>query len=66
MLLREPDDLAGDFFVIDLGLGGDFAGHAAEVGGDQRLAGDAAHGVLSEEGVQNAIGDLIGELIRVT
>ena len=36
-----------------------------ESGGDERLAGDAAAGVLREQRVQNGIGDLIRHLIRM-
>ena len=57
------DHLAGDFFIIDLGRGGDFAGHRAVVGRDQRFAGHAAVRVLRQQGIQHAVGNLIGQLV---
>ena len=55
--------LADDFLIVDRGLGGDFAGHDGNARGDQRFAGHAAHGVLGEQGVENAVGNLIGQFV---
>ena len=57
------DDFADDLLHVDVGLGRDFAGDDGQAGGDHRFAGDAAHGVLGEEGVEHAVGDLVGQLI---
>jgi hypothetical protein len=46
--------------------GRDLAGQAAEVGRDERFAGHAALGILGQAGVEDAVGNLIGQLIRVT
>ena len=48
---------------IDVGLGGDFAGNDHQAGGGQRLGGDAAVGILLQAGVQNGVGDLVGNLV---
>ena len=59
------DDVADDFLHVDRGFGRDFAGDDGEAGGDHRFAGDAARGVLGEQGVEHAVGDLVGQLIGV-
>ena len=59
------DHFADDLLHIDVGLGRDFAGDHGEAGGDHRFAGHAAHGVLSNESVEHAVGDLIGQLVWV-
>jgi hypothetical protein len=50
---------------VDVAARRDFAGDDRQAGRDERLAGDAAHRVLREDGVQNRIGDLVGDLVRV-
>ena len=55
--------LADDLLHVDVGLRSDLAGDDDHAGGDHRLAGDAAVGVLGEEGVEHAIGNLVGQLI---
>src|SRR5262249_32168757 len=47
------------------GLRRDFAGDDGEVGGDERLAGDPAVGVVGEAEVEDGVGDLVGHLVRV-
>ena len=48
---------------IDVAAGGDLAGDDRQAGRDERLAGDAADGILREDGVENRIGDLVGDLV---
>jgi len=59
------DDLTGNLLEIDVGLGGDFTSEAAEVGGYQGFASDAAVRILSEDRIQNAVGNLIRQLVRM-
>ena len=59
------DRLAGDLLDVDVGLGRDLAGDDDEAGVDQRLAGDAAVRVVGEHRVEDAVGDLVGDLVRV-
>ena len=44
----------------------DLAGHDAQTGREQRLAGDARHGVLREDGVEDRVRDLVGDLVGVS
>ena len=57
------DDVADDLGIVDRGLGGDFAGHDGDARGDHRFAGHAAVGVLGEQGVEDAVGDLVGQFV---
>ena len=57
------DDLADDLGIVDHGLGRDLAGDNGDAGRDHRLAGHAAPGVLGEQGVEDAVGNLIGQLV---
>ena len=59
------DDAAGDRLGVDLGVRGDLAGQDDQVAGDQRLARDPGQGVLGEVGVEDRVGDLVGDLVRV-
>ena len=59
------DRLADDRANVDVGLGRDLAGDDDEAGGDQRLAGDAAVGVVGEDRVEDGVRDLIGDLVRM-
>src|SRR6185437_11598726 len=43
----------------------DLAGDDGEPGRDQRLAGDAAVGIVGEHGVEHRVGDLVGDLVRM-
>src|SRR5581483_3663950 len=51
---------------VDVDVGRDLTGDDDEAGGDERLAGDAAVRVLREDGVENGVRDLVGDLVRVT
>ena len=57
------DGLAGDLGDLDVGRRADLAGDDAQARGDHRLAGDAAVGILGEDGVENGVGDLVGHLV---
>ncbi len=52
--------------VFDHRRGGDFAGDDREPGRHQRLAGDASGRVLGEDGVQNRIRNLVGDLVGMS
>ncbi len=60
-----PDHVPGAGGVVHLGLGGDLAHDVdgSRLGGD--LTGAAAHGVLGQQLVQDAVGDLVADLVRM-
>ena len=60
------DGVADNLLVIKTGVGGDFTkdhNHAGLGGG---LAGDLGERVLGQAGIEDGVGDLIGDLVRVT
>ncbi len=57
--------LAHEPWNVDVRGGRDLPGHDDEAGRDQGLARDPAHGVVREDGVENGIGDLVGDLVRM-
>jgi hypothetical protein len=59
------DDVPGHLRVLDTGRSGDLARNQHESGRDKRFAGDATVGILSEDRVQHAVGDLVGQLVRM-
>ena len=61
-----PDDVAHDVLIVDGAGRRDFAGDDGQAGRDQRLARDARHRVLREDRVENAVGNLIGDLVGMT
>ncbi len=50
---------------VHVPAGGDLAGDVHEARCDERLDGDAACGVFGEKGVEDAIGDLVADLVGV-
>jgi hypothetical protein len=44
-------------------LAADLAGQDHELGGGQRLAGDARFGVLRQEQIDDRVGNLVGDLV---
>ena len=60
------DRVAGEAGDVDVRLGADLAGDHAQAGRDQRLARDAAVGVLGQHRVEDAVADLVGHLVGVT
>ena len=59
------DRLAHEARDLDVGLRRDLAGHHHEPGRDERLAGDAPVRVVGEDGVEDRVRDLVGDLVRV-
>ena len=60
------DLLARQLLDVDVGVGRDLPGDDHEPGGDQRLAGDPADGVVGEHRVEHRVGDLVGDLVRMS
>ena len=60
------DRVADDVGNVHVRRGGDLAGHHGHAGGDQRLAGHAARGIIGEDGVEHRIGDRVGDLVGMT
>ena len=52
-------------FAAEFLLDGDFAGDDDETGGNHGLAGDASHGIVLEDGVENGVRNLVGYFIWV-
>ena len=63
VIARVTDGLAGDLGDIDAGGRGDLAHDEHHAGRRRCLAGDAAHGILLEHGVEHAVGDKVAQLI---
>jgi hypothetical protein len=61
-----PDDSPDQFLKVTISVSGDFTGYENETGGHQGFAGDVASRVLADEIIQDGIGDLITDFIRVT
>jgi len=57
------DGIARDLDVIDVGMGGDFAGQHYQAGIHQRFGGHAGGFVLSQDGIEDRIGNLVGNLV---
>ena len=65
-VVADPQDgLAHDARDVGVGLGGDLARDVHLAGGDQGLDRDPAARVLREQGVENAVADLVSDLVRV-
>jgi hypothetical protein len=54
------------FLKVDVGFGGDFAGDDDQAGAGQGFAGDAAGRIFTKAGVENGIGNLVGDLVRMS
>ena len=61
--LRDP--FPHELGNVDVDVGGDLTGDDDEPGGDQRLAGNAPLGILRQNGVEDRVRDLVGDLIGV-
>ena len=60
------DRLASDLLRIEVGRRGDLARDHDQARVDQRLAGDTTVRILRQHGIQHTVGDLIGDLVRMT
>ena len=59
------DDVAGDARNIHIAGGGDFSHNHDHAGGSGNLAGYAAHRILPHNFIQNGIGNLVADLVRM-
>src|SRR5208282_3452266 len=59
-------DSAHQVLKVDVGFGGDLAGDDDQAGAGQGFAGDAAGWVFTQAGVENGIGNLVGDLVRMS
>ena len=59
------NDFAGEVGEVDVGGGGDFAGDYDQARGDQGFAGNAAHGIVFHDGVEDGVGNLVGDFVRM-
>ena len=57
------DDFARDLRDVHIAARGDLAHDMDETGGNGRLAGDAAVGVLLQDRVEHGVGDLVADLV---
>lgn len=60
------DGLSGDLLDLEVSLGGDFSENHAESVLDGSLAGDLGFGVLGQASIQDGVGDIVAQLIRMT
>jgi putative ubiquitin-RnfH superfamily antitoxin RatB of RatAB toxin-antitoxin module len=60
------DGVARDLDVIDVGVGRDLAREHHQAGVAQRFGRHARAGILSVDGVEDRVGDLVGHLVRMT
>src|SRR5579864_6577774 len=64
IVVTNGGDGAADYGLeVDVGLGGDFSSDDDEAGGGESFAGNAAVGVVGEAGVEDGVGNLIGDLV---
>jgi hypothetical protein len=59
------DRLARDLRDVHVHVGGDLAGDDHQSCVHERLAGHAAPGILGHHGIENAVRDLVGHLVRM-
>ena len=57
------EGVARDLDVVDVDVGGDFAGQHDQAGVGQRFGGDAGVRVLLEDGIEDRVGNLVGHLV---
>ena len=60
------DHAAHQRLEIDISFGGDFAGNDDQAGGRERLAGHPAVRIFLDAGIEDGVGNLVGNLVRVT
>ncbi len=59
------DGLANQFVVIDVRASGDFSRNHDQARSHQRFAGNTALGILPHHFIENGIGNLVGNFVRV-
>ena len=59
------DGAADDLLIVELRFRRDFARDDGQTGRRHRFASDAAHRVLRQAGVENAVRNAVGEFVRV-
>ncbi len=65
--VANPDDRAAHHFLeVDVGRSRDLAGDQHHAGLDQRFAGNARTRVVLENGIEDRIGNLVRNFVRVT
>jgi hypothetical protein len=60
------DGISDNLLVVQLGLGGDLTKYHDHTGLGSSLASNLGEGILSQAGIKNSIGHLVGDLVRVT
>ena len=60
------DCVADNGGKVGIGLGGDLPGDEGEAGGDQGFASHVGIRVLGQDGIQDAVGNLVGDLVRMS
>src|SRR3990172_4002819 len=61
-----PDDLAGDILYFNVSFGRDFTADESKAGGHERFACNARVRVLCQERIEDGVGNLIGNLVRMS
>ena len=61
-----PDDLPGHLGDVHIAGGGDLTHDVHQTGGHGGLTGHTGHRVLSQNGVQNSVGNLVADLVGVS
>jgi hypothetical protein len=67
--LLTPDmrnDLPGDFWDVDAGVGGEPGGDKQDRGTYATLSDDGGHGILPEKAIDDSIAYLIAQLVRMS
>jgi hypothetical protein len=59
------DGFPHDLGHVDITLGGNFTGNKGQAGGDQGFAGHPAALVLGHDGIQDSVGNGIGDFVRM-
>ena len=58
-------DFAGDFLKLKVCFSRDFAGKDDKIGCRERFAGYAGFRILREQGIQNGVGNLVADFVRM-
>jgi len=60
------DRIANDLLVVDLGRRCDFPGNDRQTRGNEGFASYSARNILFEDSVENRVGDLVSNFVRVS